>query len=49
MADQKLIAENAARIAELRNAGKGTETEAAEIGAEIVEAAEEAVEDLIED
>ena len=52
--NKALIAENAARIAELRNAGKGTETEAAEIGAEeiaeeIVEAAEEAVEDLIED
>ena len=48
-ASKAQIAENAAKIAELKNAGKVTEAEIEEIVEEAAEAAEEAIEDIIEE
>lgn len=53
-ASKALIAENAAKIAELKNAGKVTEEEVAEIKAvdvveEAAETVEEAIEEIVED
>ena len=53
-ASKAVIAENAAKIAEIKNAGKVTEDEVAEIEAEeiveeVVETVEEAIEEITED